>query len=459
MATRVELPKLGLRPPAGLVAEWYLPDGAAVHRGEAICRVEAENVAVELEAEDDGVLHHRLEAGFTRPAGDVLGVILAPGEHMPELPVVEDEAWRPAVVHTGPSDAEWEEAVRAFRYWRPDDQAGSMAEAGSEAPPEPVAEARAARSEASAERQAAEEPPREEKRDFELVPFPKRYANARPPSWDSVPGDAVDFASGLFERPDEGQDDAKARDAALDEALEALRNEIHSVEQPVEEMIEAPDPEPEAEAFDEAPVAAVEFEAEQPAAFDGEEDAESELVAEPHALMMRARVELAEARKLEEQLAREWRASGISPAFEDVLVRAVARALDEGGFGGGVVLRWFEDGCEQWAALHGAAVLPFREAVEFIRSGTGGAHDAGCVITTYAGIDEATPAPPDEAFFALGVGDEARDVRWDGRRRMMVPVVTLTLAFDGSRVSEFAAARFLARVRDLVEAPYALLAA
>ena len=122
MASSVELPKLGLRPPAALVAEWYLPDGAAVQRGEAICRVEAENVAVEIEADDEGVLRHRLEAGYTRAAGDVLGVILGAGERMPDFSPVDDDEppGRTPVMHTGPSDAEWEEAVRAFRSWPPD---------------------------------------------------------------------------------------------------------------------------------------------------------------------------------------------------------------------------------------------------------------------------------------------------------------------------------------------------
>ncbi|MCZ2108615.1 MAG: hypothetical protein LC118_03470 [Dehalococcoidia bacterium] len=453
MATRVELPKLGLRPPAGLVAEWYLPDGASVHRGEMICRIEAENIAVELEAEDDGVLRHRLDAGFVRPAGDVLGVILGPGERMPDLPPVEeDEAWRPAVVHTGPSDVEWEEAVRAFRYWPPDGEAGEKPPPGATGDRARGSDEAPGDAEATAPR--GPEPSQEPKRDFEIVPFPKRFANARPPSWDSVPGDAVDFASGLFERPGEEVDDMKARDAALDEALEALRSEIQLAEPAAGEAVFEAEPDGDAEAAMETLPGGADA-----AGFEAAGEREPEMVAEPHALMMRVRVQLAEARKLEEQLAQAWSEAGLSPAFEDVLVRAVGRALAEGGFGGGIVLRWFEDGCEQWAALHGAAELPFREAVEAIRSGTGSAQDAGCVITTYAGIDEASPGAPGDAFFALGVGDEARDMRWDGRRRMMVPVVTLTLAFDGSRVSEFAAARFLARVRELVEAPYALLAA
>ncbi|MGI8926432.1 MAG: hypothetical protein ACR2HN_07265 [Tepidiformaceae bacterium] len=51
--------------------------------------------------------------------------------------------------------------------------------------------------------------------------------------------------------------------------------------------------------------------------------------------------------------------------------------------------------------------------------------------------------------------------RWrDGAQRVTVATVAaLTLAHDPSVVGEAAAAVFLARVRDLREAPYALLAA
>jgi pyruvate/2-oxoglutarate dehydrogenase complex dihydrolipoamide acyltransferase (E2) component len=48
---------------------------------------------------------------------------------------------------------------------------------------------------------------------------------------------------------------------------------------------------------------------------------------------------------------------------------------------------------------------------------------------------------------------------FDGEHLARARVMTLTLAYDGRLIPEAAAAHLLARVRDLVEAPYALLVA
>ena len=40
----------------GTVVTWYVPDGSKVKKGDAICCVETEKVAVDVEAPGDGVL-------------------------------------------------------------------------------------------------------------------------------------------------------------------------------------------------------------------------------------------------------------------------------------------------------------------------------------------------------------------------------------------------------------------
>ena len=83
MAVSVELPDLGRDMAGGLVAEWYLPDGAAVGAGEPVCRVECAFVAYEVEAAESGLLRIRRPAGSIERVGEVLGVILEPGEALP----------------------------------------------------------------------------------------------------------------------------------------------------------------------------------------------------------------------------------------------------------------------------------------------------------------------------------------------------------------------------------------
>lgn len=83
MAALVAVPDLGREMVGGLVAEWYRPDGAEVEPGEAICRLECDYIAVDIEAERGGILRHRKPAGSIERKGAVLGVIVARGEPLP----------------------------------------------------------------------------------------------------------------------------------------------------------------------------------------------------------------------------------------------------------------------------------------------------------------------------------------------------------------------------------------
>lgn len=83
MAVPVSVPNLGPDMAGGVVAEWYVPDGAAVDTGDLVCRVECEFVAVEIEAEAPGVLHWRAAAGSIERVDAVIGIITRPGEATP----------------------------------------------------------------------------------------------------------------------------------------------------------------------------------------------------------------------------------------------------------------------------------------------------------------------------------------------------------------------------------------
>lgn len=415
MAVAVELPKLGLKAPALLVAEWYLPDGATVQRGEAVCRVETNDVALELEAEREGILRHRVESGLERPGGEVLGVILGAGERMPELPAVETS---PAPVVASrhldlPTEEEWQDSVRAMRYW-----AGQTGER---------ANGRAAPGEA-----------REQQR-TDIVQFPKRPSFPAP-SWEPVPGGTDDFESALLgHRPAALE---FAPDPVADAAVDARLSIAHAPESVAVagvvpgHLFETAASEPEA-----VPAAAAAT------------VAPAELVGTGAGLSMRSAVDLTEVHKLRAQLGREW---GAAPGNEAVVLRAVGRALAELGRETDVSLLTFESGAVRNGLLRNANVAPFRQPVT--KSGEGGERSA-CVVSLFPEIDEAEPKLEPGAAFALTIGAERTVVRWEGERVTPAPALTLTLRCEPEQIEPFQAARFLARVRELIEAPYALLVA
>lgn len=163
MAVSISVPNLGPEMAGGIVAEWYRPDGATVDHGELLCRLECEFVAFEIEAEAPGLLHHRRPAGSIARPGVVIGLVLAPGEALPEEPALaespppsraaEDEPWPAAI--TGGFEDDPEEAP---------------APQPPLAPGEPV-----------------------------VLPFRRRLADEAHHPWSAVPGDPAEFETSLFE--------------------------------------------------------------------------------------------------------------------------------------------------------------------------------------------------------------------------------------------------------------------
>ncbi len=172
-------------------------------------------------------------------------------------------------------------------------------------------------------------------------------------------------------------------------------------------------------------------------------------------LTVKTTVAMGEARKMREQLTREWRGSGTQPGDEDIVIRAMARAATEcpafEGSGDAVGLVIAEPSGESVAVLEAAGSGAFRERVETLAN-TVATHDGGCActLTSFArfGLDEGTPPVPDGHPLALGLGA----TREDGK-------ATIVVAYAPGAISLHEAASFLGRVRELVEAPYALLAA
>jgi pyruvate dehydrogenase E2 component (dihydrolipoamide acetyltransferase) len=83
MAEQVIMPKLGLNMTEGILLNWLVEDGNKVNRGEAIFELETEKVTNEAEAKSDGILRHAAQPGDVIPVGGLVGYILQPGEEMP----------------------------------------------------------------------------------------------------------------------------------------------------------------------------------------------------------------------------------------------------------------------------------------------------------------------------------------------------------------------------------------
>ena len=85
MANFVVLPKLGMNQEDSTILEWLVPEGSAVRSGQPIVVIETDKASVEVESPADGVLARIVRpVGAIVPINGVVGVVLAPGEQMPE---------------------------------------------------------------------------------------------------------------------------------------------------------------------------------------------------------------------------------------------------------------------------------------------------------------------------------------------------------------------------------------
>ena len=84
MASEIIMPKLGLTMTEGSVVRWIKQDGDTIKKGEPIFEVQTDKVVLEVEAPDDGVLRVLTGEGITVPVLTIIGWVVAPGEEVPE---------------------------------------------------------------------------------------------------------------------------------------------------------------------------------------------------------------------------------------------------------------------------------------------------------------------------------------------------------------------------------------
>jgi pyruvate dehydrogenase E2 component (dihydrolipoamide acetyltransferase) len=97
MATNVILPALGMAQETGLIVRWLKAEGEAVKKGESLLEIETDKATVEIEAPADGVLANvAATAGDEIPVGQVIALILAPGEVLPKSTMPQSIITAPA---------------------------------------------------------------------------------------------------------------------------------------------------------------------------------------------------------------------------------------------------------------------------------------------------------------------------------------------------------------------------
>jgi len=77
------MPRLSDSMEEGTILQWLVEDGAPVARGEELCEIETDKAAMTYEADADGIVHHVAAAGDTLPIGAVIARLLAEGEAPP----------------------------------------------------------------------------------------------------------------------------------------------------------------------------------------------------------------------------------------------------------------------------------------------------------------------------------------------------------------------------------------
>ncbi len=87
MPTEIIMPQMGFDMKEGTVVRWIKAEGDPVTKGEPLAEIETDKAVVEIEAYDSGVLRKvYIKEGTTVPVGQVIGIIGAPGEKVPDAP-------------------------------------------------------------------------------------------------------------------------------------------------------------------------------------------------------------------------------------------------------------------------------------------------------------------------------------------------------------------------------------
>jgi pyruvate dehydrogenase E2 component (dihydrolipoamide acetyltransferase) len=430
----------------GSVAEWYVPDGGTVEKGQPLYRMETEKIELEVEADASGVVRHVVAAGATLEPGGLIAYILGPGEAPPaglapmSAPPTQEEsvlaspiARRLAresgislasVTGTGPSGRVTEADVRAHLASAPPVKFPASGAPPTDAPRAP--------------------------KEVPASPLARRLAEQLGVDLGMVRGTGP---NGRITKEDVEAFAAGSGGQATAADVQSPPGRIPGQVIPVRGMRR---------------VIAERMHAS---------------LQETAQLTMAMEVTMDEAVKLRSALVAEWAPEGINPSYTDLVIKAVAKALTRHrllnatmrateiellpqvnvgmavALDIGLVVPVIRDA--DTLALKDLAATSTRLA-EAARGGTLGLDDmAGGTFSVtalgMAGVDFFTPVinPPNVAI--LGVGRIREGLAWDGDRAVKQRQMTLSLTIDHRAVDGAPGAAFLNAVRELLESPYRLL--
>jgi len=459
MATEIYLVKVGMNMTEGVVEEWYIADGGTVEKGELLYRLETEKVNLDVDAEASGTVRHIVAEGVTGKPGDVVGYIYEAGEEIPDV--------------------------------LPGAGGGTAAEA---APAATAAAAAPAATAASSVASSTDEGGR-------LLSSPAARRLARELDVDitalagSGPGGRIVEAD-VQAAADSGE--AAGRPAPSSPIARKLARELGVDLNTVRGTgpggrITRED----VEAAAAAPAAAPRPTAPQPVAGAVGQDEtlpikgmRKTIAARMHdslqsmaQLTMDMDVVMDDAVRLRNQLVEEWQDEGVRPTYTDLVIRAVAKALEKhprmnmvfgetemtllGAVNVGMAVA-MEEGLIV-PVVQNANLLSMRQLVqessrlaEASRSNSLTIDDLqGGTFTVSAlgmfGVDSFTPIINAPQVGILGVNRIRDDVAWEGNTPVKQQRMRLSLTWDHRAVDGAPAAQFLGTVRDLLESPFRLL--
>ncbi|MGI9327388.1 MAG: dihydrolipoamide acetyltransferase family protein, partial [Pseudomonadales bacterium] len=187
--------------------------------------------------------------------------------------------------------------------------------------------------------------------------------------------------------------------------------------------------------------------------------------------------------KLRNQLIAEWEREGIRPSYNDLIIRAAGKALEQhrlmnASFGDSEIVLHGGVHVGMAVALEEGLIVPVVKNANHLslkqiaiesarlanaaRDGNLGLDDLQDGTFTVSalgmfGVDSFTPIINSPQAGILGVNRIRDDVAWDGNTPVKQSVLRLSLTWDHRVLDGAPAAQFLASIKDLLESPFRLL--
>lgn len=473
MPREIYLVKVGMSMTEGMVSEWFIPDGGTVKKGEMIYALETEKINLDVDAEYDGTVKHAVEVGVTLEPGDIVGYLYEAGEDVP------DTVASAAAPAAAPVDAKVEEPA---------------APAPVVATPAPLAAAPIAAAAPVAKGGHIKSSPAARRLARELGLDYTRVAGTGP-GGRIVEADisaAKQSGAALGAAP-VALSGAEPKASPLAKRLAAERGiDLRAVRGtgPGGRIVQSD--------IEGASAGRAAGASSAPAAANGPQAGERVPVRgmrktiasrmhhslqESAQLTMNMEVIMDDVVKMRAALVEEWANEGVKPTYTDIVVKAVAKALEahpmmNSQFTGDEIVLMNEVNVGIAVALPEGLVVPVirnvtglsikdlaRESSRLAsaaRDGSLGLDDyAGGTFTVSAlgmyGVDTFTPILNEPQTGIMGVNRIYDGVEWDGDKPVKTKKMNLSLTWDHRGVDGAPAAEYLVEVKNLLESPVRLM--